>query len=483
MHGVMPLSELQSEALEWMRAREAAPDAATACGGILADDVGAGKTRVVAELIKTKGGLSPTLIVVPKSLIYQWIVELHGAGVEQVAVVPMRMSAEGRDLSRVPVILVSISCFGSTDSSPEFLTDHPWGRLVVDEAHLAKNPRTRTHRGLAGIKAQARWLLTATPVQNCRADLLALARLVGVRTNDDVALVRDCFMLRRAVGHPLPPLTVRTVRLDLAGAKEKEVCAEVHADAASGIAAEATAAATGSLSNGAMERVLRCRQAATHLALYFGSLASNCTDPDKALEYAEDAEDARSDPACSTKLTWLLADITAHADERCVVFCDWREEMRLVTEALRERGARCLEFHGGMSIEDRDEALAAFAEASVGLGRRPVALVAQIRCASCGLNLQCASRAYLMRPQDNPAVELQAIGRLHRRGQDRAVTALRLVAAGTIDDSCMARQRQKLGVITETLLDDSIQTRLHGKQNISSEDELTTEAAGLTSAR
>lgn len=465
------LSEQQSEALQWMRSRENEADAFSACGGILADDVGAGKTRVVAELLKTKGGLSPTLIVVPKSLVYQWILELHSVGLMDVSVVPSRSAASGRDLSRASVVLVSISCF-SSDGTPDFAAGQLWGRLVVDEAHLAKNPRTRTHRGLAAVKAQARWMLTATPVQNCRADLVALARLVGVRTNDDVALIRENFMLRRVrqgvLEDPaqsqstelLPPLTVRTVRLELAAAKEREVCAAVHAESASSAAVDATAAATGSLSVGAMERVLRCRQAATHLALYYSSLAAGCADPDEAIEHAGRADEARADPAASTKLAWLVADVIAHAGERSVVFCDWREEMRIVSDAMRDRGIRCIEFHGGLTIEDRDGALESFS--AVRASRRPTVLIAQIRCASCGLNLQCASRAYLMRPQDNPAVELQAIGRLHRRGQTRPVTAMRLVALGTIDESCMTRQRQKLGVINETLLDDSMRIRLHG---------------------
>ena len=77
----------------------------------------------------------------------------------------------------------------------------------------------------------------------------------------------------------------------------------------------------------------------------------------------------------------------------------------------------------------------------------PCVLLAQVKCASCGLNLQCANRAYLTRPHWNPTVDRQAIGRLHRPGQLRPVEVIRLVAIGTVDDLCVRRQRRKLACI------------------------------------
>lgn len=88
-------------------------------------------------------------------------------------------------------------------------------------------------------------------------------------------------------------------------------------------------------------------------------------------------------------------------------------------------------------------------------------LVAQIKCASAGLNLQCASRAYIMRPQWNPAVERQAVGRLHRSGQTRDVNVIRLVGKDTIDEMVLQRQRGKLTCITSTMKDDEMERVLN----------------------
>ncbi len=527
------LTARQSASVAWMVMREGGGGegeggGAAPYGGILAEEVGAGKTRMVAALLRSHE-LSPTLIVVPKSLLYQWIAELHAGGHRSFAVLSGRKACATRDLRRADLVLASLSCFATDSGAPGPVAALAWGRVVVDEAHLIKNPRTRTHRSLAALRSHARWALTATPVQNCRADLLALARFVGVR-GDDADLVRDCFMRMGgaaaadagadaagadaagagAVRDPeperereLPPLTVRNVRLALRNEWEAEVCREAHADVAATAASDETAAATGSMSVGAMERVLRCRQASTHLALYFGSLArtARCRDGarrrggggdggegddddddddddgaegnrvEEALENAQLAERARAMPAAqvSTKIGWLVADVlrVSGAGEKSVVFCEWREEMRLVVDALEAAGLPCVEFHGGLTIDERDEALAAFRRRGGKSTRMdaPVALVAQIRCAACGLNIQCASRVYLMRPQWNPAVERQAIGRVHRRGQTRPVVAVRLVAEGTVDESCLRRQQQKLECITDVLRDDSMQRTLVGEED------------------
>ncbi len=59
----------------------------------------------------------------------------------------------------------------------------------------------------------------------------------------------------------------------------------------------------------------------------------------------------------------------------------------------------------------------------------------------------------MLRPQWNPAIERQMIGRLHRRGQTREVTVLRLVAVNTVDEDAVAVQRIKVQYVTQTMRD------------------------------
>src|SRR5688572_25559686 len=117
-------------------------------GVILADDVGLGKSFVVAEVMKR---VSEVELIVPASLVEQW-----------------RSMTDARILTHGAIV------------SDRYVAQ-PDGRLVVvDEAHAFRNPRTQRYAALARRTAGACVLLvTATPVCNSASDLEALLRLIA----------------------------------------------------------------------------------------------------------------------------------------------------------------------------------------------------------------------------------------------------------------------------------------------------------------
>lgn len=116
---------------------------------------------------------------------------------------------------------------------PAPLTRTAWGRVIVDEAHVLKSPKTLTHRAACSLDAVAKWAVTATPIQNREADLMALAKFVGVaaeRAQD----VRDMCVLSRLMDDPVAPsLDVRTVRVVLSPAERARYDAVTGASASS----------------------------------------------------------------------------------------------------------------------------------------------------------------------------------------------------------------------------------------------------------
>ena len=117
-------------------------------GVILADDVGLGKSFVAAEVMKQWRDVE---LIVPASLVEQW-----------------RTLTDARILTHGAVV------------SDRFMPQ-PGDRLVVvDEAHVFRNPRTQRYAALARRTLGARVLLvTATPVCNSVSDLEALIRLIA----------------------------------------------------------------------------------------------------------------------------------------------------------------------------------------------------------------------------------------------------------------------------------------------------------------
>jgi SNF2 family DNA or RNA helicase len=200
------LSSEQQEAVRWMAAREAGP---TPGGGILADDVGKGKTFMAAGLIE-KSQLWPTLVIVPKSTIWEWAGVLKRVTKTAVCVITSMSDDQLREVSRSRMVLATISCM-SARTVPPVIADRIWGRVILDEAHVIRNPATLAHKALKALRAHAKWAMTATPVQNKPSELLVLARYVGFETDDAEAVRRELMM--RRVNDELPTrLDVETVR-------------------------------------------------------------------------------------------------------------------------------------------------------------------------------------------------------------------------------------------------------------------------------
>jgi SNF2 family DNA or RNA helicase len=108
----------------------------------------------------------------------------------------------------------------------------------------------------------------------------------------------------------------------------------------------------------------------------------------------------------------LFRMIKSHPDEKTLVFCQFRGEMDYIQQNME-----CPTFRidGSVPKEERDNQVTLFKKAPPGS-----VFIIQIRSGGQGLNLQEATRVYITGPSWNPATELQAIGRAHRTGTDKA---------------------------------------------------------------
>lgn len=68
-----------------------------------------------------------------------------------------------------------------------------------------------------------------------------------------------------------------------------------------------------------------------------------------------------------------------------------------------------------------------------------------MRAGAVGINLTQANRIFLMEPCFNPALEQQAIGRVHRLGQKRSVEITRLIVKNSVESRMMQMLEKKYG--------------------------------------
>ncbi|WZZ23134.1 hypothetical protein YC2023_124521 [Brassica napus] len=79
----------------------------------------------------------------------------------------------------------------------------------------------------------------------------------------------------------------------------------------------------------------------------------------------------------------------------------------------------------------------------------PVVLLASLKASGAGINLTAARRVYLFEPWWNPAVEEQAMDRIHRIGQKQEVKMIRMIARNSIEERVLELQQKKKNLANE----------------------------------
>ena len=126
--------------------------------------------------------------------------------------------------------------------------------------------------------------------------------------------------------------------------------------------------------------------------------------------------------------------------EKSVIFSQFSRMLNCLEGPLLDAGFRFVRLDGSMSSKKRQTALTTFQSKEPGC---PTIFLLSLKAAGVGLNLVSASRVYMVDPWWNPAVEEQAMDRVHRLGQTRDVTVVRLIVADSIEDRILELQERK----------------------------------------
>ncbi|KAK4481770.1 hypothetical protein RD792_012681 [Penstemon davidsonii] len=125
---------------------------------------------------------------------------------------------------------------------------------------------------------------------------------------------------------------------------------------------------------------------------------------------------------------------------KSIIFSQFRKMLFLLEEPLKEAGFKTIRLDGSLNAKKRAEVISEFGDLA---SNGPTILLASLRASSAGINLTAASRVYLMEPWWNPAVEEQAMDRVHRIGQTEDVKIVRLIAINTIEERILQLQENK----------------------------------------
>ena len=457
------IAPYQHDGVKWLLEREMAADFP---GGFLCDEMGLGKTvQMIATMLANPK--RKTLIVVPKSIVGQWVSEINRFAPSLTVATFDGLKRKMPDATKPwPHVLIAPYSVIPREHDGALcpLLRVNWDRVILDEGHEIRNPKSKTYIACRVIPSGIRWVLTGTPVFNSMRDFVTLCAFLGIpreRVQGYTDQVRAKYVLRRTKADlasvnkrlELPKCDFQNLELEMYP-EEHALYGEVFGYGQDVIRSIAKMATVNHRQMELLEALLRVRQVLCWPQLYLDGMARK--------------ED--SDPVAwegrSKKMEVLTGLIQSHPKEKTLVFCHFTGEMDEIQERLTKLEIPTLRIDGSVLGETREERVAAFKSAqSV---PAPVFLI-QIKAGGVGLNLQEATRVYITSPSWNPATELQAIGRAHRTGQLKGVVVRRLVYTGSasgvaplpsVEMSIMQLQEGKAKVCAEILNDPRLATEV-----------------------
>lgn len=443
------LREYQRDGLGWLHFLRR-----FSLGGCLADDMGLGKTVQVLALLDAihgrrgddpsgphSGDARPSLIVVPRSLVFNWMRETARFA-PSLRVLDFSGAARkigDIDPARCDVV---ITTYGMLRRDIPSLSAIRFEYAILDEAQAIKNSGTAAAKAVRLLKARQRLALSGTPIENRIQELwsifeflnpgmlgresafAALARLtddgdvVDERGRDLLAKALRPVILRRTKDQVAPELPARveqTLFVEMEPAQQKFYSALLHASRQS-VLDRVDELGIGRSRMHILEALLRLRQAACAPVL---------ADPTKA-------------KLPSAKLDMLVPSLDEVMSEghKVIVFSQFTSFLAVLRERLDAEGV-AYEYLDGR-VRDREARVDRF-QSPAG----PQLFLVSLKAGGHGLNLTAADYVYLLDPWWNPAVEAQAIDRAHRIGQTRRVIATRIVTKGTIEEKVLELQASK----------------------------------------
>jgi SNF2 family DNA or RNA helicase len=409
-------------------------------GGCLADDMGLGKTIQVLALLmdrrKNQSEKHPSLIVVPKSLLFNWHQEctrftpqlsvLEYTGLDREA---LRAEFERND--------IVLTTYGTLRRDILHLKETRFDYVVLDEAQTIKNSGSQVAKASRLLQANNRVALSGTPIENHLGDLWSIFEFLNPgmlgrssifksyandseddNTRNLLSSALRPFILRRTkrqVASELPEKLEQTIYCDM-GTEQQRLYNELRDHYRSSLLGMVQKQGMGKSKMHVLEALLRLRQAACHPAL---------------LEKGtEDHGSAKLD-VLVPHLQELLAE-----DHKALVFSQFTSMLAIVRHHLDRQGIT-YEYLDGQT-RNRAECVERFQTDP----DCPVFLIS-LKAGGLGLNLTAADYVFLLDPWWNPAVEAQAIDRAHRVGQTRHVFAYRLICRGTVEEKIAELQTQK----------------------------------------
>jgi len=415
-------------------------------GGCLADDMGLGKTiQTLAMLQKVKEDdqlletQSTSLIVMPTSLIYNWLTEAKKF-TPKLKILAHTGTNRNKDVANFANYDIIITTYGVTRVDVDELKNFYFNYIILDESQNIKNPASKSFKAVRSLKSKHKLILSGTPVENSVSDLWSQLTFLNpgllgtqaffyeeyvqaIEKKKDEEKARKLqsiikpFVLRRTkeqVAAELPPKTEQVIYCDMSedqAAYYEKTKSAYRNDLLQSMDDGTFAQKQVQLLQG----LTALRQLANHPVMIDGEYISDSGKFENVIHTLDNVLKGGHKVLVFSQFVKHLDIFKKHFEAENIPFA-------YLDGSTRNRGEIVSEFQQNTDLK---------------------VFLISIKAGGVGLNLTQADYVFILDPWWNPAVEQQAIDRTHRIGQDKKVFIYKFIAKDTVEEKILALQNRK----------------------------------------
>ncbi len=386
------------------------------------------------------------LLIVPRSLIFNWIEELRKFAPSLTYAVyhgSNRQDSLKNIFNRVHII---ITTYGMVRQDIEELKEYPFSYIVADESQAIKNPHSKIFRAVTSLHSEFRIAITGTPIENHLTDLWAQMTFLNknilgnqkyfeenyampVSKNSDGPEARE---LRSITG----PLVLRRLKKDVARELPEKIEQVIYCEMT-----EEQKQLYENEKSAIRNQILFTKEkeaTVMHALAMLNRLRQIAIDP-RLVDLDTEIASGKFEALVNTM------DNLIGQGHKFLVFSSFVKHLNLFKTYFETSGILYSMLTG--SDRKRKEIVENFQN-----NPEIKPFLISIKAGGLGLNITAANYVLIVDPWWNPFVETQAIDRTHRIGQTQKVMVYRFITKDTVEEKMMMLQQSKLK-LSDTLID------------------------------
>ncbi|MCK8451961.1 SNF2-related protein [Bacillus safensis] len=429
---------------------------------ILADEVGLGKTVEAGLIIKEymiRGLAKKILILVPASLVSQWVQELRTKfyidAVEQ---------KKSYVWEQCDVVVSSIDT-AKRQPHRDTILSIAYDMVIIDEAHKLKNNKTKNYEFVRNLNKKFCLLLTATPIQNRIGEIFNLVSLLkpGHLGNEhqfkDIFAKKDLQLedhdrLKQLVNKVM----IRNRRQDTGIEWTKRHVKTISIDFSP-------------TEQALYDEICKLKENPSYTKHMFSIMTLErecCSSREAVYMTIKKMQEEEKHILGSSAITQIMEKINQveqnskalevvkliqQLNEKVIIFTEYRATQIYLQWFLQQNGISSVPFRGGFKRGKKDWMKDLFRE-------RAQVLIAT-EAGGEGINLQFCNQIINYDLPWNPMRLEQRIGRIHRLGQERDVHIYNMSTNGTVEEHILKLLYEKIQLFENVIGDlDDILTRI-----------------------